>query len=306
MKILTSPSSFGQIGNEPIHLLKENGYDQISNPFSRKLTEAETIILAKDCIGVIAGVERYNSIVLKKLPKLKCISRVGVGLDSIDLEYAASKGIIVVNTPDGPTRSVAELTVGMTLSILRRIPQADSQMKDGHWEKQTGNLLFGKTIGIIGLGRIGRMVSEMFHALGNKVIGYDLLPNKQWAEENDVSITDLNSLLNKSDIVTVHIPGSTDSEPIIGSVELNMLKRGAFFINISRGNVVDEKPLIKLLDSGHLAGAAIDVFSQEPYVGPLCQLDNVVLTPHIGSYAAEGKLQMEIDAVNNLITVLKS
>jgi D-3-phosphoglycerate dehydrogenase / 2-oxoglutarate reductase len=305
-RILTSPSSFGQIDQKPNELLKNKHYEPINNPYGRKLTESETIKLAGNCLGVVAGVESYNASVIDNLPNLKCISRVGVGMDSIDLDYAKSKGIFVVNTPDGPTRSVAEFTIGMTFSILRRIPQADSAIKKGCWEKQTGNLLYGKTIGVIGLGRIGRMVSEMFRGLGNNIVGYDLFPDKYWAKEHNVKLVDLNSLLDVADIVTVHIPGSTDSLPVIAFDELNRLKKGGFLINISRGNVVDEQVLYELLESNHLAGAAIDVYSKEPYTGPLCDLNNIILTPHIGSYAAEGKLQMEIDAVRNLIEVMEN
>lgn len=304
MKVLTSPSSFGAIDAAPVELLKANGFTVIDNPFGRKLTESETINLAKGCVGIVAGVELLNASVIDSLPQLKCISRVGVGMDTVDIEHAAKNGIIVVNTPDGPTRSVAELTIGMTMAILRRIPQADAAIKNRQWKKQIGKLLFGRTVGVIGLGRIGRMVSEMFCSLGNKVIGYDLSPDNSWATKNGVTLTDMETVLNKADIITVHIPGRGDSKPIIAEQELTLLKEGAFLINISRGNVVDEGALLGLLKSNYLSGAAIDVYSEEPYTGPFCDLENVILTPHIGSYAAEGKLQMEIDAVNNLIKIL--
>src|SRR5438132_14141527 len=128
MKILTSPSSFGEVGPEPLTILNQNKFEIINNPFGRKLTEAEVIDLAKDCIGIIAGVEPLTASVMDALPNLKCISRVGVGMDNVDLEYAKQKGITVLNTPDGPTRAVAELTVAMTMSLLRRIPQAHSNL----------------------------------------------------------------------------------------------------------------------------------------------------------------------------------
>ena len=304
-KILTSPSSFGQISTEPYEIIEKNGYTVIKNPYGRKLTEDEVIALASDCVGIVAGVESLSSRVMDALPKLKCISRVGVGMDSVDLEYADKKGIVVVNTPDGPTRSVAELTLALTLSLIRRVPQADSRMKQKKWEKQTGNLLHNKTVGIIGLGRIGKMVAEMFRALGNPVIGYDLFPNQSWANSMGVKICDLNQVLSDSDIVTIHIPGKKDNTAVIDAHELSLMKKGAFLINIARGGVVDEAALFQSLKSGQLAGAGIDVFTKEPYSGPFCELDNVVLTPHLGSYAEEGKLQMEIDAVNNIVDTLK-
>ena len=304
-KVLLSPSSFGQCGLEPINILKQQGFEIVYNPYGRKLSEKEVIELAKDCIGIVAGVEPLTKRVMDALSRLKCISRVGVGMDSVDLEYAKQKGVVVVNTPNGPTRGVAELTLAMTLSLLRRIPQADADMKKGQWNKQIGNLLFEKQIGIIGLGRIGRMVAELFRAIGNPVIGYDLFPDKEWAENKNVELKSFVEVVSQADILSLHIPANIDKTPVIGSKEINQMKSNAFLINLARGGVVDEKALYQSLKLNKIAGTAIDVFSSEPYNGPLCELDNVVLTPHLGSYALEGKLQMEIDAVNNLITELK-
>ena len=305
-KILTSPSSLGQISKEPFELLEKNGYEIINNPYGRKLTEDEVVEIAKDCIGIVAGVEPLTKKVMDALLNLRCISRVGVGMDSVDLDYAKQKGIVVVNTPDGPTRSVAEMSVAMTFSLLRKIPQADANIKKGIWKKEIGNLLFGKTIGIVGLGRIGKMVADMFSKLGNPVIGYDLFPDKDWAKQNSVKLVGLDELMSESDVISLHVPPNKDKSAIIGKDQLLKMKKSAFLINASRGGVVDETTLFDLLKRKEIAGAAIDVFSEEPYNGPFINLDNVVLTPHLGSYAAEGKLQMEIDAVNNLITVLKN
>jgi D-3-phosphoglycerate dehydrogenase / 2-oxoglutarate reductase len=304
-KILTSPSSIGQVGPEPFDLLSQNGYEIINNPFGRKLTEAEIIELAKDCIGIVAGVEPLNARVMDALPLLKCISRVGVGMDNVDLDYARQKGIVVVNTPDGPSRAVAELTLGMTLSLLRKIPQADAALKNRQWKKQIGNLIFEKQIGIIGLGRIGRMVAELFRGIGNPVMGYDLYPDEKWATQKGVILKSFDEVVTQADVLTLHIPGNPDKTPVMGQKEFAKMKEGSFFINIARGGVVDEEALFYALDTQKLAGAAVDVFSREPYDGPLCDLANIILTPHLGSYAQEGKLQMEIDAVQNLINVLK-
>lgn len=305
-KVLTSPSSMGQCGNEPFDLLRENGYEIINNPYGRKLTEDEVIELAKDCVGIVAGVEPLTARVMDALPQLKCISRVGVGMDSVDLDYAKQKGIIVVNTPEGPTRGVAELTLAMTLSLLRRIPQADAAMHQHKWKKQIGNLFLDKKIGIIGLGRIGRLVAELFHGLKNPVIGFDPYANEQWAKENGVELMSFEEVLKNADIVTLHIPGNKDKSAVVGEKELNMMKDGSFLINIARGGVVSEEALYEALKSGKLAGAAVDVYTKEPYDGPLCDLDNIILTPHLGSYAMEGKLKMEVDACQNLIDALKN
>lgn len=305
MKVLISPSSFGEISNNPILLLQQNGYSIVQNTYSRKLTEAEVVELGKDCVGIIAGLEPLNSRVIDSLPNLKCISRVGVGMENVDIEYANAKGIKVVNTPEGPTRAVAELTVGMIFSLLRRIPQADANMKKMIWKKETGNLLFGKTIGIVGLGRIGKLVAEMFRSLGNNVIGCDLYPDNMWAEKNQVQLLDFKKVIQQADILTLHVPGSNDKKPIINKTELEYCKKSLIIINITRGGVIDELALYDALIKGEIKAAAIDVFEEEPYNGPLTTLDNVILTPHIGSYASEGKLQMEIDSVENLINALK-
>ncbi|QEM02050.1 phosphoglycerate dehydrogenase [Mucilaginibacter rubeus] len=305
MKILTSPSSFGQVGNEPVELLRQNGYEVINNPYGRKLTEDEVIELAADCIGIVAGVEPLTARVMDALPKLKCISRVGIGMDSVDLKYAAEKGIIVSNTPDGPTRAVAELTLAMTLSLLRKIPQAHADLKNKVWKKQVGNLFLNKVVGVVGLGRIGKLVSQLFRGIGNPVIGYDPYADAAWATDNGVELVDFDTLLTKADVVTIHVPGNEDGSAVIGAKEIDLMKTGAFLVNISRGGIVDEEALYNALSANKLTGAAIDVFSSEPYSGPLCDLDNVVLTPHLGSYAEEGKLLMEIDAVKNLINALK-
>ena len=306
MKILISPSSFGEISEEPLNTLHRAGFEFLNNPYKRKLTEDEVIALGANCIGIIAGVEPLTAKVIDALPYLKCISRVGVGMDNIDVEYAIKKGIAITNTPDGPTRAVAELTLALTMALLRRIPQADSNLKKRIWKKETGNLLFEKKIGVIGLGRIGRMVAEQFRGLGNPVIGYDLFPDTGWADANGVLLSDMDGLLRQADIITIHVPGNSNKTAVIASEEIKKCKESAFIINASRGGVVDEDALYQALISNKLKGAAIDVFQNEPYEGPLCDLNNVILTPHLGSYASEGKLQMEIDAVINIIQALKS
>lgn len=305
MKILISPSSFGQVGFQPIDLLKENDLEIINNPYGRKLTEQEVSELAKGCIGIVAGLEPLTASVMDTLPELRVISRVGVGMDNVDLEYAKKRGILVVNTPDGPTRAVAELTIAMTMALLRKIPQADANLKKKIWQKEIGNLLFGKTIGIIGLGRIGKMVAELFIGLGNHVMGFDLQPDQKWAVKKGVQLAAFGMVLSESDILSLHIPGNKDNTPVIGEKELIQMKDNAYLINIARGGCVDEESLFHALKTNKLTGAALDVFSKEPYVGPLCDLKNIILTPHLGSYASEGKLQMEIDAVKNLIQNLK-
>ncbi|GAG59110.1 unnamed protein product, partial [marine sediment metagenome] len=220
-------------------------------------------------------------------------------------DYAKKKGISVVNTPDGPTLPVAELTLAMTMALLRKIPQAHYNMKNKVWKKEIGNLLSGKVVGVIGLGRIGKKVASIFRALGNKVVSYDLMPDNDWATQNSVAVCSMDEVLKKSDIITLHIPGNADKSPVLSKRELTMMKLSAILINIARGGVIDEEALYESLKKLEIGGAALDVYANEPYEGPLLELDNVILTPHLGSYAFEAKLQMEIDAVKNLINEIE-
>jgi D-3-phosphoglycerate dehydrogenase len=270
----------------------------------RKLTEDEVIEYASDVTGIVAGVEPLNKKVMDNLPNLKCISRVGVGMDSVDLEYAKSKGITVVNTPNGPTRAVAELTIALTMDLLRRVSKADRNIKNKIWKKEIGNLILNKTIGIFGFGRIGRETAKLFQGLGANVIAYDLFPDSEYAELNDIKMVEKEELFKVADIVTIHVPGNKDKTPVITATELNMMKKSAYLVNISRGGVVDEEALFNTLNQNEIVAGATDVFISEPYRGKLIELENVILTPHLGSYAKEAKLKMEIDAVNNLIQSL--
>jgi len=305
-KILISPTRFGSCGKQPLELLEKEGCEVILNPFGRKMTPDEVIELGNDCIGIIAGVESLNANVLESLLSLRCISRCGVGVDNIDLEKAKELGITVRNTPDAPTRAVAELTISVIFALLRNISYRDREIRQGNWYKEMGSLLLNKKVGILGLGRIGRMVAELLLRLGAEIAGADIKPDMKWLEANKVSLLTLEELLRESDILCLHISYSDENRHIIGRKEIESMKKGAYLVNLSRGGVVDENALYRALKSNHLGGAALDVFEQEPYIGPLRELDNVVLTPHIGSYARESRLEMEVQAVKNLLESLNS
>ncbi len=300
-QVLISPSSFGDCGSDPLRILEEAGFELKFNPYRRKLVRAEVVELAQGCHGLIAGVEPLDKEVLEKLPELRCISRCGAGLDNVDLNCARELGISVLNTPEGPTRAVAELAVGLTFALARAIPRRDRAMRAGRWDKSLGMLIEGKTVGVMGLGRIGRAVALLFQSLGCRILGNDVRPDVSWAREHHVELVSFEELLKQADIVCLHVSLGANSVGLIGRPELALLKEGALLVNLSRGEAVDEAALIEALDSGRLAGAALDVFAQEPYRGPLLRYDNVVLSPHVGSYAREARLRMEVDAARNLI-----
>lgn len=300
MKILISTSSFGKFDNKPLEMLKSRGYDVVLNPHKRKVTPEELVDLARDCDAVIAGTEQYNKEVFEKLPNLKVISRCGVGMDSIDINESKKHGIVIKNTPDAPTQAVAELTVLLILDVLRKTSFMDRQIRKGIWKKEMGHLLAEKTVGIVGLGRIGRRVAELLAPFNVKLLASDPKPDKIWLDKNKVEITELDRLLKESDIVTLHVPYLQETKNLINSERVALMKEGAIIVNAARGGVVDENAIYNALKNGRLYGAALDVMEKEPYNGPLKDLDNVVLTPHIGSYAIEARVRMETEAVKNL------
>ena len=306
-KILITTSSFSKDDKLPLNSLRQAGCDVVLNPYGRKLTEDEILklILEVRPDAIIAGLEPLTERVLRQAGPLRAISRCGTGLDNVDLNCACELGIIVDNTPDGPMEAVAELTVGLVFDLLRKISYLDRELRQGNWVKETGSLLFGKKIGIIGLGHIGRRVAEMLVGLGVKVSGSDIQPDPDWLERSQVILATFEDILRDSDIVSVHVSTDQETGHLIGTAELESMKKGAYLLNLSRGHVLDEEALYTALTQGHLSGAALDVFAKEPYSGPLTALDNVILTPHVGSYAKETRVKMEMESVNNVLNALK-
>lgn len=301
LKVLVGPTAFGDSGDEPLRLLASHGVELVRNPHGRGLRADEVVSLGADCVAILAGAEPLGAEVLEKLPALRCISRCGAGLDSIDLQAANARGIRVFNTPDALTRAVAELALGLLLALLRRIPLADRSLRRGEWRKETGSLLLGRTVGVVGLGRIGRAFAAMLKALGCTVLASDPYADASWAAAQGIELLPLDELLARSDVVSLHVALSPETRGLIGAAEIARMRDGALLVNVSRGEVVDEEALLVALRTGRLGGAALDVFRTEPYRGPLTELDTVVLTPHIGSRAREAKLSMEIEAVRNLL-----
>ncbi|WP_027188557.1 phosphoglycerate dehydrogenase [Desulfovibrio cuneatus] len=301
MKVAITTSSFAQFSEEPLRLLAEKGLTPVLNPHGRALTEDEAIAVLQGCVAVAAGTEPLTERVFASLPELKVVSRCGVGMDSVDQEAAKARGIAVRCTPDGPTRAVVELTLGYALDLMRQVTRMDAEMRQGVWKKRMGNLLFGKTVGIIGFGRIGRAVGQAFAHMGAKPEWYDPFST---GESTFPRHDTMQSLLASADIVTLHCSKPKDGKPVLDAAAIAAMKPGAWVINAARGGLIDEEALYTALKEGKLSGAALDVYAKEPYTGGLCALPNVVLTPHIGSYAKEARIQMEIDTIKNLIEAL--
>jgi Phosphoglycerate dehydrogenase and related dehydrogenases len=303
MKIVITTTSFADFDARPLQFLKNAGYDVVLNPYGRTLTGDEVVELAEGAAGLIAGTESLDRFVLENLSSVRIISRCGAGMDNIDPVAAAELNIKVVNTPFGPTLAVAELTVGLILDLLRKTTLMDREMRAGIWKKHMGNLLRGKRVGIIGFGRIGQKTGELLRAFGCEIGYYDSI-TIEGLKDLKIERMEMDELLRKSDIVTIHVSGKY-GKPLLGAKEIEMMKKGTWLVNVARGGVVDEEALFNALKNGRLAGAALDVFEKEPYNGPLKNLENIILTPHIGSYAKEARVEMEMQAARNLIEGLR-
>ncbi|MFH1403181.1 MAG: hydroxyacid dehydrogenase [Candidatus Altiarchaeota archaeon] len=260
----------------------------------KKLTPEE---LVKEIGGYDAILVRSATKVTKEVIEagnLKIIGRAGVGLDNVDREAAKAKGVTVVNTPEASSVSVAEMAIALMLSYARNIAKADKSMKDGLWEKKQlkGFELSGKTLGLIGFGRIGKEVAARANAFGMKVIVYDPAFNQAQEDVHGVKGVSLEELLKESDIVSLHVPAVEGTIRMINADRLSLMKKNALLVNTARGKVVDEEALVKALKEGVIAGAALDVYEKEPLeASPLTGLPNVVLTPHIGAGTDECQLK---------------
>ncbi len=298
-KVLLGPSVFASLDSAPLNYLLDSGYVPIDNPFKRKLTKPELLdLLSDDVTGVIAGLEPLDREVMEK-SNLKVISRCGSGMSNVDLKAADDLGIQVCSTPYGPTSAVAELTIGVMLSMLRMLPLMDNDLHRGKWNKRIGSQLEGKTVVIIGFGKIGKQVASLLKPFNVVLLAVD--HDLQGTVEG-VEVKPLDKALSVADIITIH---SSGDQQIIGSEEFKLIKKGTFLMNAARGGLVDESSLIEALESGKIAGAWLDTFSVEPYTGPLTEYSQVLLTPHVGSYTLECRKSMEMEAAKNLIAAFE-
>jgi len=296
--VLIGPSSFSAQDQSPLDRLLATGCRVIDNPFKRRLTKLELLdLLSRGVTGLIAGLEPLDREVLTK-SNLKVISRCGSGLSNVDLESARELGIKVYSTPCAPVEAVAELTLGAMLCLLRMISQLSRDLHEGKWNKRIGFQLKGKTVVIIGFGRIGQRVASLLAPFEVRILAVD--PQHVQAVAG-VSVEALDEALPQADIIVIHANGR---ECILSDREFGLLRKGVFLLNAARGTSVDEAALIHAIERGTVAGAWLDTFSREPYEGPLTRYPQVILTPHVGSYTAECRRQMETEAVENLIAGL--
>lgn len=298
---------------DPIHedgvaMLREAGFDV---DLKTDVTGEGLLKIAGDYDAlVVRSRTKVTAEVLESAGRLRVVARAGVGLDNIDLEEAKKRDVEVVNSPEAPSNAVAELVLGMMLSLARSIPEADASMKRGEWIKRrlTGFELEGKTLGVVGFGRIGYLVGKKARALGMSVLTYDVVIEKlmNYVEEAGAEAVSMEELLAASDFVSLHVPLLPQTRNLIGRKEIEAMKDGAYLINASRGGIVDEDALRAALEEGKLAGTALDVFEEEPPKdASLTGLENVVATPHIGAATVEAQRANSTIVAEKLIGILK-
>lgn len=291
MKVVVGASTFGSAGDDAIRLLEKHGIVLVKNPYGRKLTTQETIQHLQGADGLLAGLEPLNEEVFSQCPNLKAIARIGIGMDNVDVEACRKFNIKLSNTPDAPTEAVSEIALAALLSIAHQIPASNSDMHNKIWKKRMGFSVKGLDVLFIGYGRIGRRFAEHLKYLGCNILIYD-------PYQPDISLGSLEEGLARADVVTLHASGKNR---IISAEHMIHFKDGAVLLNCARGALVDEQAVFKALNSGKLSYYWADVYSEEPYEGILSECENAILTPHIATFSRQCRLQMEVEAVNNIL-----
>ena len=301
-KVLITTVPFAKNNNLPIQLLEDAGIDYSINPLNKKLTSEELKEIISEYDALIAGTEEINHDVLNNAPNLKLISRVGVGLDSVDLNAAKDKNIIVTYTPDAPAPAVAELAISNILSLLRGTHISNAMMHQKKWERIFGRRIPEVTIGIIGAGRIGCRVLNILAAFGNtRILVNDTSPDIKVSSQMKIEWVDKQTIYKESDVISLHVPLTKVTRNMITSYELNLMKDDSLIINTARGGIINESDLADALRSRIIGGAAIDCFDIEPYSGPLTESDSCLLTSHMGSMSVDCRSQMEIEATEEVV-----
>lgn len=305
-KVFISNFPFGRLAKEPLDILAANGLDVSVNPLQRKLTPQEVAEYAKDADGIIAGTENLD-LLIQGAKNLKIISRVGIGLDSVPLSLCRQKEITVTYTPDAVSMAVVELTIGLMVSLTRQVVFADREIRRGNWTRPFGKRLQESVIGIIGFGRVGSKVARYLSAFQpKKILVHDIKDKTDEVkalESTGLNIvtSNLESIYAESDIISLHVPYSNSTKYMIDQGVFAKMKPEAFIINTARGGIIREEHLYEALKNGKISGAALDVFEKEPYQGPLAELDNIILTQHIGSCSYDCRLNMESQAATDLV-----
>jgi D-3-phosphoglycerate dehydrogenase len=304
--VLITTVPFAERNRLPLEQLQSAGIEYVINPLGRRLKEEELADMVGDFDALIAGTEPITGKVMARANKLRLISRVGIGLDSVDLLEAEQRGIRVSYTPDAPAPAVAELTIALMLSLLRGVHVANLQLHAGKWQRIFGRRIAEVTVGIIGVGRIGARVLRRIPAFGMpRVLANDSNPQLKFDPNLKIEWVGKEDIYRQADLISLHVPLTPNTKNMIRREHLMMMKPDALLINCARGGIVNEADLAAVLASGHLGGAAIDVFEHEPYTGELCGIERCLLTAHMGSMSVDCRTRMEIEATEEAVRFLK-
>jgi len=304
-KIFVATYPFGMCGDEPVKILQQaHGIEIVYNSLGRRLETGEVGDMLGDAHGVIAGTEPYTAAELDKANNLEVISRVGVGLDSVDFQACRDRNITVTYTPEAPADSVADLTIAQIVNLLRGVHVSDRAVHKGLWDRVVGYLISEVKIGILGVGRIGTRVIKRLKPFGANVFACDTSPDYEFGKQYGVQWLDKDELFETCDLVSIHVPMNEKNRGCVGFAELSRMKKGSFLINTSRGPIIDELALESIMANKHLGGVALDVFWNEPYRGVLTQYDNMILTAHLGGSAHYSRYLMELGAAIDCVKVL--
>jgi D-3-phosphoglycerate dehydrogenase len=304
--VLITTRSFGKEVREPLERLQREGCRILEWREGSGLLESDLLAKVAEADAWIVAFHPIGPTLLDRAPRLRIIAKHGVGVDNIDIAVATERGIVVTTAPSANDQAVADLAMALLLALLRRIPEASASVKAGRWERFLGAGLPGKTMGILGLGRIGQNVARRAAGFGVELIGADPVWPEEAAREIGIRRVDIRDLLAESEIISLHAPLTPKTEGLIGEREITLMKPGVWIVNTSRGKVVNEKEMYEALVSGKVAGYATDVFETEPPTGsPLLSLPNVIATPHMGTHTRESIRCMGDRVVDAVLRVLR-
>ena len=306
-RILVTPTSYGKNDPRLKSELEAAAGEVIYNPGGKPLNSADVARLLPGVDGYIAGLDQIDRAALASADRLKVIVRYGVGFDNVDLQAAREQGIVVSNTPGANSVSVAELAIGFMLALARQLTQADSAVRRGEFPRMSGISLEGKTVGILGLGAIGKQLARRLAGYDCRLLAYDPFPDSAFAAAHQVELCDMDTVLTQADFLSLHLPLNAETRRMVNREFLAKMKRGAHLINTARGELVDEDALAEALSSGKLRGAGLDAFIDEPpsVEHPLLKMPNLIATPHLGAQTDGATNNMGWAALNECLSILR-
>lgn len=299
--VLIAIDEFASVSNEPIELLEQSGFKVLINETGSQLDYNKNPEMYASADYIIAGLEPYPADFFKKFDNVNVISRIGVGTDAIDLDAATNSNVKVMITSDKPSVAVAELCISNMISILRSTYKMSNNLKNNLWTPIQGRELRSCTVGVIGVGSIGKEVLKRLYAFGSNLIGYSRTWDEKFANEYAVDRRTIEEIFQESDVITIHMPLTPETNGLINKDLIRTTKKDAVILNTSRAGVIDNAALANALENDRLFGASVDVFDEERDPYPYGDLDNAILTPHIGSHTIETRKSMELMAVENVI-----